>query len=133
MDTGTINLLAVFVAAIVAFVVGWLWYSPWIFGDMWMRLQPRTAGTGGGMTGPLVVVFIAELITAWTIAYFAAATGWYGGSAIKLAFVASIGFTGMAIVIGAAFSDKSWKLYAIDFGHYVLTFLLMGAVIGYWR
>ena len=33
--TTQVNLLAVVVGAITAFVAGSLWYSPWVFGQRW--------------------------------------------------------------------------------------------------
>jgi hypothetical protein len=37
MDLSQINYLAVFVAALSSFVIGFLWYSPLTFGNVWMR------------------------------------------------------------------------------------------------
>ncbi len=34
-----VNYLAVLVAAIVGMVVGFIWYSPKVFGKMWMKLS----------------------------------------------------------------------------------------------
>ena len=33
------NYLAVFVAAVVVFIIGYLWYSPFLFGNLWMKLS----------------------------------------------------------------------------------------------
>ncbi|HEY0431663.1 MAG TPA: DUF1761 domain-containing protein, partial [Pyrinomonadaceae bacterium] len=37
MNFGSLNYLAVLVAAISTFVLGGLWYSPLLFGKAWMR------------------------------------------------------------------------------------------------
>jgi hypothetical protein len=37
MDSISINILAVILAAIVAFVLGALWYSPILFGKIWQK------------------------------------------------------------------------------------------------
>ena len=34
-----VNYLAVLVAAVVVFILGWLWYSPLLFYKPWMRLR----------------------------------------------------------------------------------------------
>ena len=37
-----VNYLAVLVAAIVSMVIGGLWYSPLLFGNVWMKLSGIT-------------------------------------------------------------------------------------------
>ena len=38
----SVNYLAVVVAAVVSIIIGSLWYSPLLFGNVWMRLQRFT-------------------------------------------------------------------------------------------
>ena len=35
--TANVNWLAVIVGAVVAFLLGWLWYSPKLFGTQWAK------------------------------------------------------------------------------------------------
>ena len=56
-----INYLAVVVAAIAWFVVGSLWYSPLLFGKMWMELSGITPGAMAEMKMPAVKM-VAEFV-----------------------------------------------------------------------
>ena len=53
-----VNSLAVLVAAVAVFVLGWLWYSPLLFYKPWMRLRgmdPVAAMAGANLpAGKLV-------------------------------------------------------------------------------
>src|SRR5260370_3344011 len=42
MPTANVNILAVFVAALVTFVLGAFWYSPLLFAKQWMQAQGYT-------------------------------------------------------------------------------------------
>ena len=62
-----INYLAVFVAAIVAFILGFLFHGP-IFGKLWMRLAnivPTGKEKMSDMYGQMFWNFVVNLITAF--------------------------------------------------------------------
>ena len=80
-----VNYIAVLVAAIVVFVLGWLWYSPLLFYKPWMRargMDPAVAMAGAKMpTGKLVIELVRCLVLAYIVAHFVAALGitnWMG-------------------------------------------------------
>src|SRR5258706_6641256 len=80
-----VNYLAVIVAAVAVFVLGWLWYSPLLFFKPWMRLRgmdPVAAMAGAKMPGGKLVIELARcLVLAYVIACFVAllgVTGWLG-------------------------------------------------------
>ena len=47
-----INYLAVIVAAVAAFVVGAVWYSPFLFGKAYMEVRGMNPGAMANMTPP---------------------------------------------------------------------------------
>ena len=66
-----VNVIAVIVAAIVSFAFGSLWYSPILFGKLWMKLSKvdmknSKKGMGKIMTAgfitTLIIAFILELL-----------------------------------------------------------------------
>src|SRR5256886_7740054 len=67
-----VNYLAVVVAAVVALVIGFIWYSPRVFGNRWMAYLGTTQAQLGnpGPTGMLVGV-VASLLNAWVLAVLA--------------------------------------------------------------
>ena len=70
-----INLVSVLVAALAGFVVGGLWYSPFLFANQWMLAanvtQEQVDGSNKGKVFGLTFVFL--LIIAYCLAAFLAA------------------------------------------------------------
>jgi hypothetical protein len=64
-----VNYVAVVVAAVVALVIGFIWYSPRVFGSRWMAYLGTTQAQLGnpGPTGMAVGV-VASLVNAWVLA-----------------------------------------------------------------
>src|SRR5256885_12555336 len=74
-----VNCVAVLVAAVAVFVLGWLWYSPLLFFKPWMRLRgldPVAAMAGAKMpAGKLLVELVRGIILAYVIAGFVTLLG----------------------------------------------------------
>ena len=140
-----VNYLAVLVAAIAAYVVGFLWYGP-VFGKKWMALmglseKDKEKAKQKGMAKAYVATFVSMLVMAYVLgslmgpvltlfaAYtgLGALTGAVGGAFVWLGFFATT-------MLGKVFWEgKSWTLYVLDAGHYLVTLVVMGAILGAWR
>ena len=61
-----VNYIAVALAALSAFLLGGLWYSPALFADRWMRLTGQSEETlkGGNMAVIFGGAFVLNLIAA---------------------------------------------------------------------
>src|SRR5437870_13467773 len=74
-----VNYLAVLVAAVAVFVLGWLWYSPLLFYKPWRRLRgmdPVAAMAGAKMPGgKLLIEVVRCLVLAYVIARLVALLG----------------------------------------------------------
>ena len=127
-----INYLAVGVAAIAGFLLGWGWYSA--FGNLWM------AGLGKSKEDckdkkpsplPFIIVAIACLVMAYMLAglmgHLANVT--VRGGLISALFV-WIGFVLTTVASNHAFEGIKPIVTAIDAGHWLAVLLLMGAIIG---
>ncbi|MCE4563457.1 DUF1761 domain-containing protein [Maribellus sp. CM-23] len=132
----SINVWAVLVAALSAFVVGWLWYGP-LFGKQWMKLNGFTEEMlreGGGMSMPLIMIinYIATALAAFAIAMFI-------GSEADMHFGIFAGFMIALFWIGTSrlndvlYERKPFKLYLINVGYYLVIYIIMGAVLGAWH
>ena len=134
----TINYAAVLVAAVAGMVLGALWYSPLLFGKMWMSLSGITDKQIGeakkkGMTKSYILAFVGTLVMAYVLAHFVDYTqattlagGLQAGFWIWLGFVATT-FLGMVLWEG-----KPWKLYFLNVAYYLVELLLMGAILASW-
>jgi len=144
MELGSINWLAVLVAAISSFVVGGVWYSPGLFGKAWMKDNNLTEddmkrGNNGKIFG---WTFIFSLVMAANLGMFLAdppATCPAGcGIKTDIGWGATGGFlagiwTFCAIAIHSLFEQKPWRLILINGFYSMVALTLMGAIIGLWR
>lgn len=126
-----VNLLAVLIAAVSAFVLGGLWYSPVLFGTKWMRLTGQNEETqkSGSMAKIFGGAFVLNLISALVFAMFLGprpglAFGAGAGLAAGLCWVAA------AFAVNDLFERRPIDLTLINGGYVTIQFLLMGAIIG---
>ena len=116
-----VSFLPVLVAAVVVFVLGWLWYSPVLFYKPWMRLRgldPVAAMAGAKMPGgKLLVELVRCLLLAYVIARFVALLGissWL--MAVHFGFMAWIGFPVIILTGSVLWENTPWKVAAIHAG-----------------
>ena len=136
-----VNLWAVLVCAIVDMVLGFLWYSPALFANPWMKLMgydpndkakiaemQKSAGSSYAMSfiaSLLAAAVLGKIITIATVT-----TALYG---IKIGLAIWLGFITTVQLTGALFSRQPAKLYAINTGYQLVCFLAMGAILAAWR
>ena len=132
-----INYWAAIVAAVVAFVMGGLWYSPILFGRAWMRLR-RIDDTAAARTkmrpAEILAEFARGLVVAAVLAGFVVHLGvvnWAG--AIYLGLAVWIGFQATSIIGSVIHENYPWKLYAIHTGDALAKTLVMAVILGVWR
>jgi uncharacterized protein DUF1761 len=137
MHMHSLNWLAVFVAAIAAMVLGFLWYSPLLFAKAWIRemgydrndkakMEEMRKSAGPAYAGS----FVASLVSAFTLALILHGLraedlhfGLMAGFHIWLGFVATVQFT------GALFAKQTMKLFAINTGYQLVCYLVMSAIL----
>ena len=134
------NVWAVLFATIAVFLLGWLWYSENVFGDIWKQestLNNEDFAQSEGNTGrhnvwAYIVSFIFSFIAALVFAY-------YLGPAPALAYATKTGFVvGLCWVATSfgtnyLFTGRNWKLLLIDGGYHVAQFTLYGYILGLWH
>jgi hypothetical protein len=128
------NVYAVIAAAILTFVLGGLWYSPILFGNVWQRETGLTeaqlkAGNAAMIFG---LAFVLSLVASLVFAMFlgprpSIALGLGAGFAAGLCWVAA------SFGINYLFERKSLKLFLVNGGYHTLQFTLIGAVLAAWH
>jgi len=133
-----INYLAVLVATVVVFVLGWLWYSPLLFFKPWMRargMDPEAAMAGAKMpAGKLVIEFIRCFVLAYIIAIFIASrdvSGWMG--AVHLGLLLWIGFPVVLLTGSVIWENIPVKVAAIHAGDWLVKLLVIPIILSVWR
>jgi hypothetical protein len=130
-----VNYIAVVVAAVVALVIGFIWYSPRVFGNRWMAYLGTTQAQLGnpGPTGMAVGV-VASLINAWVLALLSLNLG--GKSltdGVMLGVLAWLGFMATITAAQISFEKKPWGLWILNNAHNLLVQVIMAAIVTAWR
>ncbi len=135
MNPDYINLPAVFVAAILPFALGGLWYSPILFGKAWMQENKFTEDdlAKGKQAKIFGLSFIFFLLMSGNLAAFLATPETDMVFGVLAGFLAGFGWVALSVAIIALFERRSWRYMLINGGYMVIVFILMGAVLGLWR
>lgn len=127
-----INYLAVVLAALAAFFLGYLWYTV-IFAKPWQQLIGM--GKDGGDAQPpslaklLIGSFILEVVMAFNLAAFIGREAdWLFGLGAGAA--AGLGWVSLAFGVNYMFEGKPFGLWLINAGYNTVVFAVMGAIIG---
>jgi len=130
-----VNYLAVGLAALSAFMLGGLWYSPALFAKKWMAYtghsdcdgeQPANKGNMGMIFGG---AFLLSLVSAYVFAIFLGRMmGLHHGALAGLA--AGLCWVAASFGISYLFEQRPFGLWLINGGYHTLQFTLYGAIIG---
>lgn len=127
-----VNYLAVALAALSAFLLGGLWYSPVLFANKWMALSGQSEEKL--KSGNMAVVFGGAFVLAFVAAFILAML--FEGRVTEIQDAASAGFgIGLGLVatslgVSYLFERRPLGLWLINSGYFVLQFTIMGAIIG---
>ncbi|WP_339763696.1 DUF1761 domain-containing protein [uncultured Hoeflea sp.] len=133
MQFAGMNYLAILVAAIVAFIIGAIYYGA--LGKRWMKaagIDP--SGPKPAMAGLLINSFIMELILAFVTA---GVIGHLGFDQVNLlngvisGLVIWAGFIFTTLSINQRYQGFGWDLTLIDGLHWLLVMIGIGATIGW--
>ncbi|WP_339837933.1 DUF1761 domain-containing protein [uncultured Flavobacterium sp.] len=158
-----INFLAVLVAALSSFVVGFIWYNPKVFGTIWMNEIGMTDEKA--KKSNMLKIFGFTFIFAFMLAFMMqvltihqfGALGMIGGDTTKAlpsyqAFMTDYMdafrtfkhgafhgfFAGLFLALpiaatNALFEQKSWKYTLVTAGYWIIVMTLMGAIVCGWK
>jgi len=129
-----LNWLAIIVAAVSAFALGGLWYSPLLFAERWMKETGITEemAKNNNMMKVFGFSFLLSLIASFFLAMFIGpdAGAVFGATA---GFMAGLGwvFTFMGIIY--LFESRSLAHFLINAIYSVVSLTIMGLIIGVWQ
>ncbi len=138
-----INLLAVLVSAVVAFVLGMLWFGP-LFGKVWtkelgftMPSKEEMKKMQGAMMKSYALVFLGAIVMAFVLAHnvlFGSAYLSMDGiaSGLQAGFWNWLGFVAVPLMGSVLWEGRSWKFYGITAGYYLVDLLIMGSILASW-
>ena len=139
MDTSyffDINWLAVLVATVVYFLLGAIWYSKALFGNIWVKstgVDMSNPDARKGTGGIMAFTFLLELITCIGLAILVERLMLYGLlSGIKLGLFTGVCFSAIAIAISYLYQMKPRVLTMIDGGYHIVGNILAAIILCVW-
>ncbi|NUN11978.1 DUF1761 domain-containing protein [Candidatus Micrarchaeota archaeon] len=126
------NIIAILGAAIASFVVGMIWYSPFLFGKEWMKLSgyKDQKDMQKGAMKSMGISFIAAIVTAFVLDHILQT---YETTTIDMAvqgaFWVWLGFTTTVQLTHVLFQKQHFKLYLINTSHQLASLIVMAIVL----
>ncbi len=129
-----INYWAVLVAAISSFVIGGLWYAPFLFGKVWQKavglsddeLKSASMGKTFGIS------FVLSVIISYGMAnFFGPEVNMNMG--IMYGAMTALFFVIPSMGTNSLFEHHKLNLFLINAGYNLVTYVVIGTIIGAWH
>jgi hypothetical protein len=131
---GNLNWLSIIVAAVSAFALGALWYSPVLFVKIWMKETGITeeSAKDSNMVKIFGLSFLLSFLASFFLALFIGADAG-GGFGATAGFMAGLGWVFTFMGITYLFERRSLAHFLINSLYSVASLTLMGFIIGVWQ
>jgi len=141
MEDLPINYVAILVAVVANFILGFIWYTP-LFGKAWaaeMGFDMSVKPTGSEMAKGMIFMVIGNFFLAYVFAHNMAAWSYVPGmdqmpkigSIMNAAIFTWLGFY-LPVDIGiVTWEKKSWKLFWINTGYHLVMLLVAASILTY--
>lgn len=137
-----INYLAILIAVVANFILGFIWYTP-LFGKVWgkeMGFDMTQKPPAGALVKGMVIMIIGNFLMAYVFAHFIAV--WNPATwglapteipvvprALTAAFFTWIGFFVPMDLNTVAWEMKSWKLFFINTSYHLLALIVVALIL----
>ena len=140
MDFSSINWLAVIACVIAAMVIGSFWFNPKTFYPAWHAALGKPESDRGmqnmGMLWGLTILaaFVQAVFMSLMVHAMGSMTpgGATLGSGALAGFLLWLGFVVPSSLTNKLFSNQL-KAWVIEVGNHLVTFVVMGAIVGAWK
>lgn len=137
-----VNVLAIGVAVVVNFVLGFLWYAK-LFMKSWtkeMGYDPNMRPGGKAMAKGMAFMVIGNFLFTWVLAFYLAGWKFIPGSAqmgtlsfaVNSALSVWIGFFVPVHLSRVVWEKHSWKLFFINSGYHLVATGVVALILAYW-
>lgn len=127
-----LSLLGIVIATILNIILGILWYSPKFLGTTWAREHnfdlTELRATPWHYVAAILVSLITVVVFSGIVHNFGISTVSEG---LKWGFYFWLGFIATSHFSGVIWAKKSLKSYLIDAGFYLVSLLMIGAVLAW--
>lgn len=134
------NVVAILVAALAAFFVGFLWHGP-VFGKVWIKLMKITPAEmkkgqkemGKKMPLYMAIAYVQQLVVAIVVTFFCLLLGANTVLGILvLVFLFWLGFIATTLLNGVLWEKRSIPLYLFNIVYQLVNLMVIGLIVGLW-
>jgi hypothetical protein len=128
------NYWAVVVAALAAFAMSSLYYSPLLLGNVWRAVDTGSMAGAAPSIGKVLGEIVRTLVITYVLARLVAHLGGVGWkAAVRLALWLWFGFSAMMWVGAIMWEKTPWQIAAIHSGDWLVKTILICFILGLWR
>lgn len=128
-----VNVLAVVVAAIIQWVLGWLWYGM-LFKKDWTALVQKDAGKPQNAGGVMALIFVANLILSFALVKIVILTQYTTfGRGSLVGAVCGLGFVVPPMFAQHISEKQPFKLFGINALYWLIAMYFSGGVLAIWQ
>ena len=135
INFGAFNWWAVLVATVAGYALGALWYSPFLFGKSWMKLEGlKEEDCKKGWFKAMFITFITTLLTAFALEAIVATwviNEW--NYAIPLTFLVGLFIYAGNVLSDFLYSRRPLKLFWITAMYRVVMIFVMLVILIIWK
>lgn len=114
-----VNWLAVIIGAVVAFLAGWLWYSPMLFGKTWAAGNNLELGSAQDMPmAAMATQGVGLLLLSWFVGVTAVESKLF-------TFILAVVAFSVLNASGGLFTKKPGAVIGIDIGYWIVAAIIM--------
>jgi len=138
MDFSSINWLAVVLCVVASMIIGSIWFGPKTFFPIWWKAigkegqEANGSSMSMGMTWGLIIFcsFVQAVFMSLMVNAMGSMTGGATlGSGAMAGFMLWLGFVAPSSLTNKLFADRV-KAWVLEAGNHLITFVVMGAIVG---
>jgi hypothetical protein len=128
-----VNFLAVLTAAVVQWLLGWLWYGM-LFKKDWTALVPKDSSKSASPGAVMALIFFANLILCFALVKIELLTGWTTfGRGSLVGAVCGLGFVAPPLFAQHISESRPFKLFGINALYWLIAMYLSGGILAIWQ
>ena len=128
-----VNFAAVLTAAVIQWILGWLWYGV-LFKKDYTALVQKEGATPSSAGGVMALIFIANLILCFALVKIVVLTGWTTfGRGSLVGAVCGLGFVAPPMFAQHISEKQPFKLFGINALYWLIAMYLSGGVLAIWQ
>ena len=133
MHLVNVNFLAVLTAAVIQWILGWLWYGV-LFKKDWTALAVKEGAIKINAGVVMAMIFVANLILSFAVARIVNLTGWTAfGQGALVGVVCGLGFVVPPMFAQHISEGKPFKLFGINAVYWLAAMSLGGGILAIWQ